>query len=527
MRTAPAQQYSATFDKTMTDRKIKIFDTTLRDGEQTPGAHLSVNHKLEIALGLERLGVDVIEAGFPASSNADFRAVSLIAQRVKNSVVCGLSRAVKSDIDVTWNAIKTASHPRIHVFIATSPLHREYKLHMTKEQILARIDETVSYASSLCRDVQFSAEDATRTERDFLSEAIRHAIAAGATTINVPDTVGYTTPDEFFDLITYLKSAVPETENVTISVHCHDDLGLAVPNSLTAIRAGADQVECTVNGIGERAGNAALEEIVMALTVRGDFYGVSHGITTEEIMRTSRLVASLSGLRTPNGKAIVGKNAFLHESGIHQHGVIKNAATYEIMNPEMIGLPRHDAERLMLGKLSGRHAYATRAAELGYNLSDEDINVTFTTFKEIAERKDVMSDSDIMAIINEYLDTVSGRFSLDTFQIQSGNRMQAMAMITLRREDGALFSEAALGDGPVDAAFNAINIITGAWDHVTLEAYNISAVTEGADALGEVRVKIKSGDLALAGRSVSSDIIKASIRAYLHAVNKWIKLYET
>ncbi len=510
----------------MTERRIKIFDTTLRDGEQTPGAHFSVNHKLEVALALERLGVDIIEVGFPASSHADERASALIASRVKASTVCGLARAVKNDIDIAWNALKTAEKPRIHVFIATSPIHREYKLHMTKDDVLARIDQSVSYARSLCPDVQFSAEDATRTEPEFLAEAVRHAIAAGATTVNIPDTVGYTTPEEFVSLISYIKENVPETKSVTISVHCHDDLGLAVSNSLSAVRAGADQVECAVNGIGERAGNAAAEEIIMALTVRKDSFGVIHGITTEEIMRVSRLVASLSGLRIPNGKAIVGKNAFLHESGIHQHGVIANASTYEIMSPEKIGLPRHDSDRIMLGKLSGRHAFAARVAELGYNLDEAAINTTFTTFKEIAERKDSMSDGDIMAIINEYLDTVSGRFTLDTFQIQSGNKMQAMAMITLVREDGVRFSEAALGDGPVDAAFNAINTITGAWDHVTLETYNISAVTEGADALGEVRVKIKSGELALAGRSVSSDIIKASIRAYLHAINKWLKLTE-
>ncbi len=510
----------------MTERKIKIFDTTLRDGEQTPGAHFSVNHKVEIALALERLGVDVIEVGFPASSHADERAAAMISERIKSATVCGLARAVRSDIDTAWNAIKKAAFPRIHVFIATSPLHREHKLHMTKEDVLLRIDQSVAYARSLCPDVQFSAEDATRTEREFLTEAIRHAIAAGATTVNIPDTVGYTTPEEFSELIAYIKKAVPETDGITVSVHCHDDLGLAVSNSLSAVRAGATQVECTVNGIGERAGNAAAEEIIMALTVRRDTFGVTHGITTEEIMRVSRLVASLSGLRIPNGKAIVGKNAFLHESGIHQHGVIANSATYEIMSPEKIGLPRHDSDRIMLGKLSGRHAFASRVAELGYNLDEDAINITFTTFKEIAERKDTMSDGDIMAIINEYLDTVSGRFALDTFQIQSGNKMQSMAMITLIREDGARFSEAALGDGPVDAAFNAINIITGAWDHVTLETYNISAVTEGADALGEARVKIKSGELALAGRSVSSDIIKASIRAYLHAINKWLKLTE-
>lgn len=510
----------------MTKRKIKIFDTTLRDGEQTPGAHLSVNHKVEIAQGLERLGVDIIEVGFPASSHADERAAAQISQKLKNSAVCALARAVKNDIDVAWNSICSANHPRIHVFIATSPIHREHKLHMTKEDILCRIDESVSYARSLCEDIQFSAEDATRTEPEFLAEAVRHAIAAGASTINIPDTVGYTTPEEFSELINYIRKNVPEAENVTISVHCHDDLGLAVSNSLSAVRSGADQVECTVNGIGERAGNAAAEEIIMALTVRKDSFGVTHGIKTEEIMRTSRLVASLSGIRTPNGKAIVGKNAFLHESGIHQHGVIGNSQTYEIMTPESIGLPKHDNERLMLGKLSGRHAFAARAAELGYNLDEEAVNTTFTTFKEIAERKDIMADSDIMAIINEYLDTISGRFSLDTFQIQSGNKMQAMAMITLKREDGALFSEAALGDGPIDAAFNAINTITGAWDAITLESYNISAVTEGADALGEVRVQIKSGSLQLAGRSVSSDIIKASIGAYLHAVNKWLKLSE-
>lgn len=506
---------------------IKFFDTTLRDGEQTPGMHLSLNHKLEIAHQLAVLGINIIEAGFPASSKGDFKAVSEIAAYVKGVCVCGLSRMLKSDIDAAYESLKKAEAARIHLFIATSDIHMTAKLKMTRQQVLAKTYEMVKYAKTLTSDVQFSPEDSTRSDPDFLCDVISAAISAGALTINIPDTVGYTIPSEFTKIIRYIKENVPaisENENkAAISVHCHNDLGLAAANSLTAVLAGAEQIETTINGLGERAGNAAFEEIVMALNTRFDVYGAAHSINTKEIMRTSRLISSLSTMPIPPNKAIVGKNAFAHESGIHQHGILCDPRTYEIMTPESIGL---SSGTLVLGKLSGKHAFADKVAELGYVLDESGITAAFETFKETADRKSEITDDDIRAIINEYLDTLSGKYKLDTFQIQSGNKMNAMAMLTLSRKtdsgDIEYVSEAAIGEGPIDAAFNAINRIIGTETVIRLETYEIRAVTEGADALGEVNVKIRAGGTTFTGRSVSTDIIKASIKAYISAVNKYL-----
>ena len=499
---------------------VKFFDTTLRDGEQTPGVHLSLNQKIEIALQLEQLGIDIIEAGFPASSKGDFKAVSEISSAIKTKTVCALSRMIRDDIDAAYAALKYAQDSRIHLFLATSDIHMEAKLKMTRAQVLSRTYEMVKYAKTLLPDVQFSPEDATRSDIGFLCEVIETAISAGAATINIPDTVGYTMPSEFAALFTEIRRKVPaiDENGITLSVHCHNDLGLATANSLAAISAGAAQVECTVNGLGERAGNASFEEVVMALNTRADIHRRSHAINTREIMRTSRLVSSLSTLTVQPNKAIVGANAFSHESGIHQHGILCDPRTYEIIDPESIGLT---SGTLVLGKLSGRHAFADKIRELGYILDENGINSAFETFKEAADRKKDISDSDIRAIVNEYLDTLEGKYKLDSFQIQSGNKMSAMAMISLRTPSDTVISEAAIGEGPIDAAFNAINKLTNAENTIKLETYEIKAVTEGTDALGEVKVKIQSPQTTYTGRSVSTDIIKASIKAYLNAINKW------
>ncbi len=512
--------------------KIEICDTTLRDGEQTPGVHFGISQKLDIALRLETLGVDVIEAGFPAASDGDFEAVRRVAGAVKNSVVCGLARCTRGDIDACHAALAHAAHPRIHIFIATSDIHLEHKLHMTREEALARIAETTAYAASLFREVQFSAEDATRTDRDFLAEAVSCAIENGASIINIPDTVGYTTPEEFFAILSRLRHMIPAFDEgkVMLGVHCHNDLGLATANNLSAISAGATHVEGTINGLGERAGNAPLEELVMALSVRHDAFGdgVQTNIRTKEITATSRLIASLSGVPVSPNKAIVGANAFTHASGIHQHGVMQNRQTYEIMAPEDIGLT---ANTIQLGKLSGRHAFAERVQQMGYTFGEEAIDATFARFKEVADKKAVITDDDIRAILSEYLDSLEGRYRLATFQIQSGNHIKAMALVTLADnltlttdEDGKItpvqITEAAPGEGPVDASFNAIDRIAGA-ESVELTGYEIRAITEGTDALGEAIVKIQAGTSLFTGRGVSTDIIKASIKAYLNAINKW------
>jgi len=500
----------------MAERTIYFCDTTLRDGEQTAGVHFGAAQKADIALRLEKLGMDVIEAGFPASSEGDFMAVRRVGSMIKKSTVSALARMTKNDIDAAAAALEGVPNRRIHVFIATSDIHLEHKLNITREEALARIREYTAYARRFFDEVQFSPEDATRSDPEFLLEAVACAAEAGANIVNIPDTVGYTTPGEFGGLIRRVRAAL--SDDVTVSVHCHNDLGMATANTIAAINAGASQAECTINGLGERAGNTPFEEVVMALTVRADCIGVRHNINTTEIIETSRLVSSLSGMRVSPNKAVVGANAFAHASGIHQHGIMKSRSTYEIMKPEDIGLNNNT---IILGKLSGRHAYAERVGKLGYSLDAIGIDATFGRFKEIADKKTVITDDDIRAIISEYLDSLEGRYYLSTFQIQSGNKLKAMALVSLSDGvKGEEVTEAAPGEGPIDAAFNAINRIAGA-DAVELISYNIQALTEGTDALGEAKVKIKEGASVFTGRGVSTDIIKSSIKAYLNAINKW------
>ena len=497
-------------------RHISFLDTTLRDGEQTPGVHINRSGKLEIARVLEKLGVDIIEAGFPAASQGDFRCVEEISRSVRTPVICALARCVEDDIRAAADALKDAGRKRLNLFIATSPIHMEHKLRMTPEEVAARAGSCLELACSLFDDVEFSCEDATRSDPDFLVRMFDIAVAAGAKTINIPDTVGYASPSEFGGLIRYIRQNVKGADNVAVSSHCHNDLGLGAANALAAIENGADQVECTVNGVGERAGNAALEEIAMALRTRRDFYSCEIGLDTTVLARISRLVASLYGVTVPVNKPIVGANCFAHESGIHQHGMLMDRRTYEIMTPESVGLT---AESFVMGKLSGRHAFAQRLSELGYTtLSAEAVTRCFARFKEYADKKNV-TDDDIMAIVNEYLDSQSQIYRLVNFQIQSGQNSRAMAMVTLAA-GGAEMSEAALGDGPIDAAFNAVHRLSGATD-ISLDEFEIKAVTEGTDALGEARVKLTVDGGVYTGRSVSPDIIESCIRAYVNALNKW------
>ncbi len=497
-------------------QKILFLDTTLRDGEQTPGVYVNRSGKLEIARALEQLGVDIIEAGFPAASNGDFGCVAEIARTVRTPVICGLARCVEGDIEAAAEALKSAERKRINLFIASSPIHMEYKLRMTPEQVERRVAECVSKAREYFDDIEFSCEDATRSDVEFLIRLFEIAAANGATTLNIPDTVGYACPPEFGALVKTIKENVKGAENCVISSHCHDDLGMGVANSLAAIENGALQVECTINGVGERAGNAALEEIAMAIKTRADCYDRDINLDTTQLYRVSRLVSSLYGVPNPPNKPIVGSNCFLHESGIHQHGVMMNRSTYEIMTPESVGMAE---EGFVLGKLSGRHAFSQRLSELGYQtLSDEAITLLFARFKDYADKKSV-TDEDIMAIVNEYLDSQSPVYALETFQIQSGNNSAAMAMVSLSCR-GAQMSEAALGDGPIDAAFNAIHRLSGAGD-ISLEEFEIRAVTEGTDALGEAKIRLNIDGVGFTGRSVSPDIIEACIRAYINALNKW------
>ncbi|NLI61083.1 MAG: 2-isopropylmalate synthase [Clostridiales bacterium] len=500
--------------------RVYIFDTTLRDGEQSPGINLNVQEKLEIAAQLERLGVDAIEAGFPVASKGDFEAVKAIAQNIRKPIIVGLARAVEKDIERAWEALKYAARPRIHTFIATSDIHMEYKLKMTPNQVLKRVHETVSFAKSLCPDVEFSAEDGSRTRPEFLFEVIKTAIKAGATAINIPDTVGYGTPQEFGGLIRSIRENVEGIDNIILSVHCHNDLGMAVPNSLSAIQNGANQIECTINGLGERAGNAALEEIVMALKTRKDFYGCETGIVTEEIYRTSRLVSHLTGIHIQPNKAITGANAFAHESGIHQHGMLSNRETYEIMTPESVGLRQ---SQMVLGKHSGRHAFEEKLEEMGYiHLDADKINQAFEKFKDLADKKKHIMDSDIEALVNEKVIQVPAVYDLEYFHISSGNSTIATSTVQMKTED-EIIQEAACGDGPIDATFKAIDRAAGI--EVELKDYYLRAVTSGKDALGEVTVKIgRNGDVFV-GRGISTDVIEASARAYVNAINKM--LYES
>ena len=519
------------------DNYIRIFDTTLRDGEQSPGASLTSNEKLEIARGLAKLGVDVIEAGFPAASPDDLEGVRRIAKEVGNSteseppIICGLARTIKSDIDAAWEAIQYAAKPRIHTFLATSPIHMEHKLRMTPEEVVVKMREMVSYAKTLCQDVEFSPEDAGRSEPEFLYHILGEAIKAGATTLNIPDTVGYTTPKEFGDLIAGIIANTPGIENAIVSVHCHDDLGLATANSLAGLQAGARQAEVTMNGIGERAGNTSLEEVVMALYTRRHIYGLETGIDTTQITRISRTVSNYTGMIVQPNKAIVGANAFAHEAGIHQDGMLKNKSTYEIMLPETVGLHR---SRLVLGKHSGRHALKVRLAELDFEVDDEELKVIFKRFKDLADKKKIVSDADLEALVEDQLYQAQEIYKLDGLQVACGTIGLPTATVRLVGPNGNLHIQAALGTGPVDAAYKAIDEVVKMPN--TLLEFHIHAVTEGIDAIGEVTVRLEpengsipertspqSGEVhkrTFGGYGAHTDIIVAGAKAYLAALNK-------
>jgi len=495
-------------------RQIKIFDTTLRDGEQSPGCSMNLYEKLEVAKWLDRLKVDVIEAGFAISSRGDFEAIKAVAETVRECRVAALARALTKDIDTAWEAVKAAKQPRIHVFIATSGIHMRHKLKMSPEQVLDTTVKMVKYAKKYCYDVEFSAEDATRSEPEFLYRVLEKAVGAGATVINVPDTVGYTTPDEFTALLDGILKNVPNIDKTEISVHCHNDLGMAVANTLAAAKAGATQLECTINGIGERAGNAALEEIVMGINTRKDLFGLTCRVNTTQIYRSSKLVSTLIGIPIPPNKAIVGANAFAHESGIHQHGVLAEKSTYEIMKPESIGLSKN---KLVLGKHSGHHAFDDRIRELGYNLNKEHLAETFTQFKELAEKKKVIYDWDIEALLQSKNTNVPEIYHLEQFIINSGNTITSTANIKMV-VDGKIREDVASGDGPMDAAFKAIEKIVGI--SFTLEDYLVHSVTSGKDAQGEVAVKLRRNNRIVTGRGLSTDVVEAGIKAFVNAVNK-------
>ncbi len=493
---------------------IKIFDTTLRDGEQSPGCSMTLKEKIEFARQLERLNVNIIEAGFAIASPGDFESVSAIAKECREATVASLARTLEKDIDCAWEAVKHARRPRIHTFIATSPIHMQYKLRMTPDEVLERAVTMVKYAKARCEDIEFSAEDATRSESDFLCRIYEAVIAAGATVINVPDTVGYTTPGEYTQLIHTLREKVNGIHRVDISVHCHNDLGLAVANTLAAAKAGATQLECTVNGIGERAGNAAMEEIVMALKTRADQYDGITTIDSSQITRASRLLTNITGVPVQPNKAIVGANAFAHESGIHQHGVLANTETYEIMTPESIGLSTNS---MVLGKHSGRHAFEDRLKSLGYSLTRPEIDKAFEEFKLLADKKKDVDDRDIEAIVRDDVMKDAETYTLERFIINSGNTITATATIVLN-VDGISVEEVAVGDGPVDAAYKAIEKILNT--DAQLVDYAIHSVTEGKDALGEAIVKLKGNGKQVTGRGLSTDVIESSILAYLSAVQK-------
>jgi 2-isopropylmalate synthase len=495
-------------------RTVEIFDTTLRDGEQSPGASLNPAEKMEVARQLERLNVDVIEAGFPIASEGDFEAVHNIAEEIRGPTIAGLARSRDPDIERCAEAVEPAENGRIHVFIATSDVHVEQKLEKSKQEVLDIAVESVEKAKSYVDDVEFSPEDAARTKPDFLKEIVEAVIDAGATTVNIPDTVGYAVPEVFGDIIRDLREDVPNIDEATISVHCHNDLGLATANSLAAAQQGAGQIEVAVNGIGERAGNAALEEVVMALRTREDVYDLDVNVDTTEISRTSRLVSSLTGISIQRNKAIVGENAFAHESGIHQHGVLKDRLTYEIMKPEDIGL---NDNQLVLGKHSGRHAFKDRLDELGYELEEAAFEEAFERFKKLADKKKEVYDGDIEAIVEEQVSRIPTVYELDYIHIVSGNTLLPTATLKITIEDETIQC-AASGDGPVDAIYSAINEAVGL--EPELNDYGIRSVTRGQDALGEVTVKLTINDVTVNGRGTSTDVLEASARAYLDALNR-------
>ncbi len=495
--------------------KVIIFDTTLRDGEQAAGGSLNLNEKLEIARQLEKLGVDVIEAGFPISSPGDFESVKLIAQEVRGSIICGLARANPNDVDRAWEAIKSAARPRIHVFVSSSDIHLMHVLKKDRDEILQLTRDMVARAKGYTDDIEFSPMDASRTEPAYLNQILQVAIEAGANTLNIPDTMGYSIPEEFGSLIDGIFQNVYGIEKTVVSVHCHNDLGLAVANSLEAVRRGVRQVECTINGIGERAGNASLEEIVMAIKTRADLFNLGTGIDTRQIYKTSRMVSELTGFSVQPNKAIVGANAFRHESGIHQDGVIKMPITFEIMDPKTVGIP---SSSLVLGKLSGRHALRERLAELGYSLEDEDFNRIFRAFKELADKKKEVTDRDIESLVAEEQRTVSELYHLDRIQVSCGDRGIPTASVVIIGSNGEALSDAALGSGPVDAAFKAIDKIVKVPN--TLTEFSIKSITEGIDAIGEVLCRIESDGVTYTGRGADTDIIVASAKAYMNALNR-------
>ena len=494
--------------------RVYIFDTTLRDGEQSPGASMNFEEKIRIASVLEEMGVDIIEAGFPIASNGDFEAVREVAKIVKNSTVCGLARAGRADIDRAWEALQHAAHPRIHTFIATSPLHMKYKLQMEPEDVHKAVIASVSHARNLCPDVEWSCEDSTRSDHDFLCRTVESAIKAGARTVNIPDTVGYTVPEEYAALIAMLVNRVPNIDQAVISVHCHNDLGLAVANSLAAVGAGARQVECTVNGLGERAGNCSMEEVVMALKTRHDRMPFDTGVKTEYIMRASRLVSQITGFAVQPNKAIVGANAFAHESGIHQDGMLKHSGTYEIMTPESVGLIKSN---LVMGKHSGRNAFRTKLKELGFELGDNALNDVFHRFKALADRKKDVFDEDLVALVDDTVQHEAERIKFVSLQVIAGSKGPQTAELELQI-DGAMRTAKTAGNGPVDAIFNAIRLLVP--NEARLQLYQVHAVTGGTDAQAEVTVRLEEGGKTVNGQGADPDTLVASARAYIHALNK-------
>lgn len=495
-------------------RRITIFDTTLRDGEQSPGCSMNLEEKLEVAQALVDLGVDVIEAGFPITSVGDFEAVREIASTVPGATICGLARCHERDIDRAWEALQHGSDVRIHVFLATSAIHREFKLRMDKDEIIRRAVEGVKRAKSYCENIEFSPEDAARTEIDFLCQVVEAAISAGATTVNIPDTVGYATPAHFAHVIGSLVNRVPNIDKAVISVHCHNDLGLAVANSLAAVESGAGQIECTINGLGERAGNCSLEEVVMALRTRNDYYQADTGINTPRLVPTSRLVSNITGMLVQRNKAIVGRNAFAHEAGIHQDGMLKERTTYEIMRPEDVGFTQTD---LVLGKHSGRAALADRAKALGYHLSEDQLVAIFEDFKKLADRKKEVYDGDIAALIEQRKSHIVDQWELVQYEIQATSGKTPSATLTLSRAGEECTRSITTGDGPLDALFCAIEEITG--KSVVVRDFRVQSATRGKDAQGESIIEVEYQGKSFRGRGVSTDTVEAGTRAFLNAIN--------
>ncbi|MGD9265718.1 MAG: 2-isopropylmalate synthase [Lysobacterales bacterium] len=498
-------------------RKIKIFDTTLRDGEQSPGFSMTLGQKMRVARALADLKVDIIEAGFPAASPGDFKAVQAIAAEIRGPVIAGLCRTIPGDIEATIKALEPAGRSRIHTFIATSPIHRQEKLNMSRDQVLSHAVNAVTLAASACNDVEFSAEDAIRTEREFLAEVLQAAIEAGATTVNIPDTVGYSTPREMYDLFSWLCGTVPGIENVTVSTHCHNDLGLAVANSLAAVEGGAGQVECALNGIGERAGNCALEEVVMALRTRADHYGLEIGVDATRLTAASHLLAAVTGNFVPRNKAIVGENAFAHEAGIHQHGMLASPETYEIMKPEDVGLRN---SQLILGKHSGKHAVVDRAREMGYELEDDEIAVIMERFKDLADVKKRVYDSDLEAIITGYEIGTNGPWTLNFLNVVScvNGETEPTVSLTLAHEDGTTSTHTGEGDGPVEAMVHALEQVTGS--EITVLNLAMRSISLGEDAQGEATIRATVDGVEYAGTGLSTDIVAACADALLEIVNR-------